>query len=152
MDIRIALRGKKKVSASFDQFEVITDQPEVSGGDGSAPSPFDYFLASIGTCAGFFVQSFCQARHIPTDGIEIIQTMKASFPVVPAIPPIEKRTSGGTPAATQKAPFQLSARTIWPLSEPLTSVVDVIVYSSRRFPLADVFPPVVLMCRSCEAP
>ena len=75
MDIRIALRGKKKVSAHFDQFEIISDQPESSGGEGSAPSPFDYFVASIGTCAGFFVQSFCQARHIPTDGIEIIQTM-----------------------------------------------------------------------------
>ena len=53
--------------------------------------------------------------------IEMIQTTKASFPVVPAMPPIENRTSGGTPAATQKAPFQLSDRTIWP--EPFSVVI-----------------------------
>lgn len=75
MEIRIALRGKKKVSGHFHNFEIVTDQPAASGGEGSAPSPFEYFLASIGTCAGFFVQSFCQARNIPTDGIEIIQSM-----------------------------------------------------------------------------
>jgi hypothetical protein len=57
----------------------------------------------------------------------MIQTRKASFPVVPAMPPIEKRTKGGTPAATQKAPFQSSARTIWPeLEESLISLAPVV--------------------------
>jgi ribosomal protein S12 methylthiotransferase accessory factor len=51
----------------------MTDQPQEDGGDGSAPGPFDLFLASTATCAGFFVQSFCQARGIPTDGISITQ-------------------------------------------------------------------------------
>ncbi|MFD2845268.1 hypothetical protein [Paracoccus cavernae] len=51
--------------------------------------------------------------------IETIQTTKATFPATPAIPPIEKRTRGGTPAATQNAPCQLSVRIIslgefWP--------------------------------------
>ena len=75
MEIRVALRGQKKVSGHFDGFEVMTDQPLKSGGEGSAPSPFDLFLASIATCAGFFVQSYCQTRQLPTEGIEIIQNL-----------------------------------------------------------------------------
>lgn len=74
MELRISLLGKKKISAHFDGYEVSTDQPKKSGGDGSAPSPFDLFLASIGTCAGFFAQSYCQAHNLPTDGIELVQT------------------------------------------------------------------------------
>lgn len=75
MEIRVALRGQKKISGHFDGFEVMTDQPLKSGGEGSAPSPFDLFLASIATCAGFFVQSYCQTRQLPTDGIEILQNL-----------------------------------------------------------------------------
>ena len=42
--------------------------------------------------------------------METVQIRKASFPVVPAMPPIEKRTSAGTPLATQNAPVQLIER------------------------------------------
>lgn len=73
MEMRIHLLGKKKVTAEFDGYRVTSDQPVEDGGNGSAPAPFDLFLASIGTCAGFFIQSFCQTRGIPVDGIEIIQ-------------------------------------------------------------------------------
>ena len=55
--------------------------------------------------------------------IEMIHTRKASFPVVPAIPPIENNTKGGTPAATQKAPFQSNARTSWRSPPALDSIV-----------------------------
>lgn len=73
MEIRVRLLGNKRVAADFNGFTVYTDQPKDEGGDESAPGPFDLFLASLGTCAGFFIQSFCQARGISTDGIEIIQ-------------------------------------------------------------------------------
>jgi ribosomal protein S12 methylthiotransferase accessory factor len=73
MEMRIHLDGGKRVSAEFHSFTVRTDQPAEQGGEASAPAPFDLFLASIGTCAGFFVQSFCQTRNISTAGIEIVQ-------------------------------------------------------------------------------
>jgi len=73
MEMRILLGGGKRVAAEFKGFTVNTDQPVEQGGGGSAPAPFDLFLASVGTCAGFFVQSFCAARQIPTDGIELVQ-------------------------------------------------------------------------------
>lgn len=74
MEMRIELAGNKRVTAHFHGYQVMTDQPKDDGGDGSAPSPFDLFLASLGTCAGFFIMSFCQKRQIPTEGIQIVQS------------------------------------------------------------------------------
>jgi ribosomal protein S12 methylthiotransferase accessory factor len=75
MDIHIHLGGGKKVDAEFDGFTLRTDQPQKYGGENSAPSPFDVFLASIGTCAGYFIQNYCQTRGLSTEGIEIVQRM-----------------------------------------------------------------------------
>ncbi|TBR22231.1 osmotically inducible protein OsmC [bacterium] len=74
MDMKITFPGNKKVAAEFDGRVVMTDQPREAGGDGSAPAPFDLFLAALGTCAGIFVLSFCKKREIPTEGLEILQS------------------------------------------------------------------------------
>lgn len=66
--------GGKRVNASYEGFEIATDQDTDSGGDGSAPEPFDYFLASLATCAGIYVLGFCQKRDIPYDGISLKQS------------------------------------------------------------------------------
>lgn len=74
--MKVTLPGGKKVVAHYKGFNIVTDQPRHQGGEESAPSPFDLFLASIGTCAGIYVQSFCERREIPYQGIEIIQSME----------------------------------------------------------------------------
>src|SRR5512140_259455 len=61
--------GGKRVDAEYGGFTVHTDQPPEAGGDGSAPPPFDLFLASIATCAGIYVKGFCDSRGIPTAGL-----------------------------------------------------------------------------------
>ncbi|MEI6757221.1 MAG: osmotically inducible protein C [Chlorobium sp.] len=66
--------GGKKVDAKIGGFIINTDQSSYAGGDDSAPAPFTLFLASIGTCAGIFVYSFCESRGIPTEGIRLVQT------------------------------------------------------------------------------
>jgi putative redox protein len=71
MEIRLGER--QKVIASYKNFEIITDQPEKAGGDNSALSPFDLFMVSIGTCAGWYVKSFCQKRGISEEGITLTQ-------------------------------------------------------------------------------
>jgi len=71
----ITFDGNKKVSAHFRDFTVHTDQPVADGGENTAPSPLEIFLASIGTCAGFYVASFCQSRSIPMDNMSIVQTV-----------------------------------------------------------------------------
>ena len=67
----ITFPGGVAVNADFDGFTVNTDQPEANGGDNTAPNPFKLFLASIGTCAGFYAVSFCQQREIDTTGMRL---------------------------------------------------------------------------------
>ncbi len=75
-EIRITLDGNKKVSAHLKGHVISTDQSTDSGGDNSAPAPFDLFLASLGTCAGIYVKYFCDQRNIDATGIEIIQSVE----------------------------------------------------------------------------
>jgi putative redox protein len=76
MDMMVTFPGGKKVYAEYNGFIHQTDQPKESGGENSAPSPFELFLASLGTCAGFYVLSFCQQRGIDPAAIEIRQSME----------------------------------------------------------------------------
>ncbi len=77
MEMIIDFPGGAKVEAHFAEYTVKTDQPPIGGGEGSAPSPFEVFLASIGTCAGIYVLGFCQQRGIPSEGIRIVQRTHA---------------------------------------------------------------------------
>ena len=70
MELYIDFKGGKKVNAVWEGFTIETDAPKSMGGDGSAPSPTALLLASIGTCAGFYVQFFCQKHDISTDSIK----------------------------------------------------------------------------------
>jgi putative redox protein len=72
--MEIKFEGGKVVSAHTRGHIIRTDQPLDNGGGNTAPAPFDLFLASIGTCAGIYVKSFCDNRKISTDNIRIIQT------------------------------------------------------------------------------
>lgn len=75
MNIRITFPSGKKVNAEFKEFVVKTDQSIKAGGEASAPEPFQYFLSSIGTCAGIYILGFCESRNIPMDGIELNQSL-----------------------------------------------------------------------------
>lgn len=79
MEMNIFFEGKKKVNAEFNGQIITTDQPVQAGGDSSAPAPFTLFLASIGTCAGIYVKSFCDQRNISTDDISITQKMNYNY-------------------------------------------------------------------------
>ena len=75
MKYNINFAGNKKVNAHFRGFTLKSDQPVADGGDNSAPSPLEIFLASIGMCAGFYIAVFCQSRSIPTDNIIMTQNV-----------------------------------------------------------------------------
>jgi len=76
MDIDVTFPGGKRVDARVGAFTVRTDQPADHGGEGSAPAPFDLFLAALATCAGFYVLQFCQARGLTTAGITLRQRVE----------------------------------------------------------------------------
>ncbi|GLT24180.1 hypothetical protein GCM10007933_36520 [Zoogloea oryzae] len=73
MEIKVNFLDKLRLEAKFDDFTVVADQPIRYKGDGSAPGPFDYFLASSALCAAYFVKLYCNTRDIPTDNIRLSQ-------------------------------------------------------------------------------
>ncbi|MDB5805890.1 MAG: protein involved in RimO-mediated beta-methylthiolation of ribosomal protein YcaO [Betaproteobacteria bacterium] len=73
MEIKVNFLDKLRLEAKFDDFTVVSDQPIRYKGDGSAPGPFDYFLASSALCAAYFVKLYCVTRDIPTENIRLSQ-------------------------------------------------------------------------------
>lgn len=73
-EMMVSFPGGKKVNAGYNGFEIATDQDLESGGEGLAPEPFDLFLASLATCAGFYVLGFCQRRDLPVEDIRVTQS------------------------------------------------------------------------------
>jgi ribosomal protein S12 methylthiotransferase accessory factor len=71
--MEVTFDGGKVITAHINGHIIRTDQPEKIGGTNTAPTPFDLFLAAIGTCAGIYVKLFCDMRKIPTEGIKIVQ-------------------------------------------------------------------------------
>ena len=86
MEMQISFPGGKKVDSHFKGFTVCTDQHEKAGGNGTAPSPTQLFLASIGTCAGYFALIFCDKRKLDTTGLK----MNVDFQADPKTFMIEK--------------------------------------------------------------
>ncbi len=77
MEMVIRFPGGARVDAEFGSYTLRTDQPPSGGGEGSAPTPFATFLASIGTCAGIYVLGFCRQRGLSAEGIRIEQRLAA---------------------------------------------------------------------------
>jgi len=86
--MEIYFNGKKQVFAKVNEHTIKTDQAVRSGGDGEYPEPFTLFLASLGTCAGIYVKSFCDQRGIPSDHVRLTQSQNYN-PVLKLIDHIE---------------------------------------------------------------
>ena len=72
-ELIVTLPGGRRVDAQVGEHLIHTDQPRDNGGEDLAPSPFQLFLAAIGTCAGIFVQGFCANRGLSTEGVRIVE-------------------------------------------------------------------------------
>jgi putative redox protein len=76
MEMMVDFPGGSRVNVRFGSFTVETDQPKAYGGEDAAPTPFQLFLASLATCAGFYVLGFCKMRSIPAEGIKLVQKIE----------------------------------------------------------------------------
>lgn len=74
--MEVTFDGGKVITAHLNGHIIRTDQSEKAGGGNSAPAPFELFLASIGTCAGIYIKSFCDQREIPAENIKIMQSVE----------------------------------------------------------------------------
>jgi putative redox protein len=77
-EMKVTFPGGKRVDAEYKGFVIKTDQPVHAGGNGTAPAPFDLFMASIATCAGLYVLGFCQNRDIPLDEASVVMRIHKS--------------------------------------------------------------------------
>jgi len=102
-EMTVDFPGGKKVTAHYDGFSIATDQGVDSGGEGTAPEPFDYFLASLATCAGYYVMKFCEGRSIPTDGVSLHQSWERDESKKLVRIAISIRVPGSFPAKYHKA-------------------------------------------------
>lgn len=73
MELTVTFDGNKKINAHINGHIIKTDQPIQGGGDGTAPSPYELFLASLGTCAGIYVKGFLDSRSLSSDGVTLTQ-------------------------------------------------------------------------------
>ena len=95
MELKVTLEGNKRVATQIGNHLIMTDQPTKHGGDDSAPAPYDLFLASIGTCAGFYIKSYCDNKGIDASGIDIVLSAKrdpGTRPVTTSLKPSPVKT------------------------------------------------------------
>ncbi|NIO48045.1 MAG: osmotically inducible protein OsmC [Candidatus Aminicenantes bacterium] len=76
--MNVSFPGGVRVEAEYKGFVIKTDQPAYQDGEGSEPSPFDLFLASIATCAGYYVLAFCNKRGISAEKASLIMRTSRS--------------------------------------------------------------------------
>jgi len=74
--IKVFFPGGKRVGAKIENMVVPTDQPSANGGTGTAPEPFQLFLASIAACAGIYALEFCRTRELTTEGMTLSLTYR----------------------------------------------------------------------------
>lgn len=70
-DLKVVFGENYRIDVAYKGFTVKTDQPVRDGGDGTAPSPFDYFLVSLAACAGYYALAFCKERQLATEGLSV---------------------------------------------------------------------------------
>jgi len=71
VELQVSLDGEKRVSAQIGNHRISTDQPVSNGGSDTAPSPYDLLMSSIGCCAGYYVQQYCESKGVSTEGIRL---------------------------------------------------------------------------------
>lgn len=76
MEMIVNFPGGTRVDAHFRGMTIPTDQPRTAGGEDSAASPYETFLAALATCAGIYVLGFCRQRGLPTEGIRLVQSVE----------------------------------------------------------------------------
>jgi ribosomal protein S12 methylthiotransferase accessory factor len=139
-EVIVTFPGGKRVDALVDGRLVHTDQPTGAGGENSAPAPFDLFAASLGTCAGYFVLAFCQARSLSTDGIilrqrigfdeaHVLRDVEVEIEVPPSFPEryrsaLARAAEGCTVKKAIEAQPRFAVRTVMSGAQPPPSAVS----------------------------
>src|SRR5262249_15205787 len=98
MEIRIEHLNSTKFAATVRGHRLICDQPPSNGGADEGPTPPEFLMVSLGTCAGFYAAQYLKNHGLPQEGLELaVFAEKSAAPArlgkflidiqVPALPP-----------------------------------------------------------------
>jgi len=81
MEVTVEYLGAAQFEVRARNHKVACDQPEENGGFNEGMTPPELFLASLGTCAGYYAAEYLKARQLPTEGMRIhVTAEKAKSP------------------------------------------------------------------------
>lgn len=64
-------RGDMLFETGLGQHKVLVDVPATMGGQDRAPTPPEYFIASLGSCVAALVASYCDRAKINATGLSV---------------------------------------------------------------------------------
>jgi uncharacterized OsmC-like protein len=69
--VRVDYEGGDRFRIAVRQHTVTVDQPASDGGEDTAPTPTELFIASLASCVAFYARRFAARHGIPTDGLAV---------------------------------------------------------------------------------
>jgi uncharacterized OsmC-like protein len=69
--IRVEHEGGDRLLIRARGHELRSDQPVEDGGDDSAPTPTELFVASLAACVAFYAQRFLRRHETSTEGLVV---------------------------------------------------------------------------------
>ena len=72
--MRVEHRGGDKFDINIRGHVVRVDQPVKDGGEDTAPTPTELFIASLASCVAFYARRYLARHNLPTDGLAVEAT------------------------------------------------------------------------------
>jgi uncharacterized OsmC-like protein len=72
--LRVEHRGGDKFDINIRGHLVRVDQPVKDGGQDTAPTPTELFIASLASCVAFYARRYLTRHDLPTEGLAVEAT------------------------------------------------------------------------------
>ena len=63
--------GGDRFGIGIRDHEVVVDQPAALGGEDTAPTPTELFVASLTACVAFYARRYLTRHDLPVEGLEV---------------------------------------------------------------------------------
>jgi putative redox protein len=63
--------GGDRFAIGIRDHVITVDQPVADGGQDTAPTPTELFVASLASCVGFYARRYLARHHLPTAGLAV---------------------------------------------------------------------------------
>jgi LmbE family N-acetylglucosaminyl deacetylase/uncharacterized OsmC-like protein len=72
--MRVEYRGGDQFDINVRGHIITVDQPVKDGGEDTAPTPTELFIASLASCVGFYARRYLARHNLPTEGLAVEAT------------------------------------------------------------------------------